>query len=369
MLALLFLMKGDHNNYNLLKSNVCNYYVNCKYPEKVKSFLKNHIIKNNILNTSWRSFSLVSATLNLLLTAFHDKNNKWFCLLSESCIPLKSIDDINCFLHNYKYSFFHLKTYDKHIYKTSQWWILNRKDVSILLKQTYYTKVKSIITKNNNLGTPDELYFLTYLLMNDNNYKFNSQMTTYVRFIETKKNYHPFTFNYLTKYDLKISKTCLFLRKCESNIELYKPKEILFITFVGKETYNYSVKNTINYNKICDIIVLSYDKYFIIKPFKQLIGHIKSGNNYKKVIFDFIKQYKSYFKQWNKIIFYPEYIYLKNLNLPSNIKYNYYCGNDIFLINSFKNKIWIKNNWFPKYKLSKVIKNKTQQYLKNHFNT
>ena len=69
-----------------------NIYVHYKTFDNLSDFLKSHIIPpSHIVSTNY--FHVVGAYMSILSWAYHhDPLNKWFCLLTESCVPVVSSD-------------------------------------------------------------------------------------------------------------------------------------------------------------------------------------------------------------------------------------------------------------------------------------
>ena len=258
-LALMFLTCDNHNqesiwNHFLEATSPKNYSVYChpKFPNQVtQKFLKLNIIPENI-KTNHADISLVKATILLLKYAYQDPENKYFILLSESCVPLYPFQDIFDFLnaHNKSYIYYHsgsLNEEDRQRWKKledrnfvslekflkqHQWMILNRELVKIILQHNY-------VNIFSQLYAPDEHYFINLLnkinpsLMD----KVINQMTTFVnwkdyevdtgiRYCHNGKAYQyrkirPKTYNYISTQNVLDAKAqgCLFFRKVSSDCD------------------------------------------------------------------------------------------------------------------------------------------------------
>ena len=138
-IAFLLLTYGDHIQFKNIKQflNKGNIYVHPKYPNQIKSYLKDYII-NNLVETQWGDISIVEAEINLLKKSFENTNNEWFILMSDTCYPLINYNNLLTSLNNINLSIFFLVGFfivkDVNIYKSSQFWILKRTDVEIILK-------------------------------------------------------------------------------------------------------------------------------------------------------------------------------------------------------------------------------------------
>jgi hypothetical protein len=178
-IAFCFLTMGDIHQLNVWKDffkgheNEYNIYIHPKFANKVSNSFKKYIIKKR-LDTKWGDISLVNATIELFRAAYKDPTNKFFVLISDSCIPLYNFD----FIYNYilstnsnicpimyfeppklKYRYTALKDINfipyKKFQKTSQWCIMKRDAVEFLIDQdNNYTDLYS------NMFAPDEHYFI-----------------------------------------------------------------------------------------------------------------------------------------------------------------------------------------------------------------
>lgn len=137
-----FFENVDENKYTI--------YIHYKSDATLKYFERFKL--KNCIPTKYADISLVAAQNVMFAEAMRDSDNKLFILLSNSCIPLKSFDEIYNAL-DAKFSYFHtwnpidsfprsLRTLmyieRKYIQKASQWSIINRKHVHILLTETEY---------------------------------------------------------------------------------------------------------------------------------------------------------------------------------------------------------------------------------------
>lgn len=320
--AFLFL---TYSNPNKKFSNIKNMYIHPKYPEYVNEKFKSFIIKN-LVKTEWGSYSIVDATLNLLKEAFQNEENKWFILLSEDSYPIYNKIKIKG-----NKSIFNFKNKYKDYWKTSQWWILKREDVKIIIdnEKKYLNKFSKRITD----GAIDEYYFLSILKWNNPNYEFIDMPVMYDKWLTNVIQKSPQYFNNLLKNDIKNIKNnnSLFIRKVLPNFSLkeYQTKDKLYIIFIGSET---DQENIIFDDKF-DIILIISIKLDLIK--KEIV---------KKAIYIINIVYKfhyetiisitneDYIKNWKIIIFTTEKFNINSHNkiekdkkqLPININNNKY---------------------------------------------
>jgi hypothetical protein len=114
--ALCFIINYEHilNKEHIWKEwiepnkDIINVYFYYKDLQKIKSnwILEHSIPQNYIVPTSY--FYVIPAYLSILNFAFkHDKENKWFCMLTDSCCPIISPAHFRqLFYKNYKKSIF-----------------------------------------------------------------------------------------------------------------------------------------------------------------------------------------------------------------------------------------------------------------------
>ena len=317
------------NMKEYIKNN--NLYIHPK--NKIDDKYKKYVIKN-IVQTEWCNYSIVQATLNLLSEAFKNKDNEWFFLLSQDSYPIydykEFINNFNQLHHNQ--SIFNYKDkidfQDKTYYKTSQWWILKRDDVQIILNNKYELDLKNVC--------PDEYYFLTILKWNNTNYKYTDAQIMYDVWLNNTIQKSPLMFNHILKHDLqKINKNkSLFIRKVTPtfNLNIYKPKKKLYVIYIGTET-----TQNIPVNDEFDIIILAAIKN--IDP-KIIERSIYIYNIIYKFLYETILSLcqEEYLKNWDLVIFTTEKFNLNNYNSLSKIKQKLPTKNLVFQNNNVENK-------------------------------
>lgn len=225
-IALCFLTYDNLSQPKLWKNFInpkYNIYIHNKY-DFTGEFQKYCI--DNKVETKWGNISLIKASLNLFKEAFKNKENKYFILLSDKCIPLYSPDNmynkikklnnnliITSDLNRNRYNLLADKTFfnENTFMKQSQWMLLKRKTVKFFINNNY-THIFG-----DNFDVPDEHYFINIIL------KFNipyiNKKITYINWKDesdlTKYRKFPKTYSKLTNEDIKnILKTnSLFMRK------------------------------------------------------------------------------------------------------------------------------------------------------------
>ncbi len=332
-IAFLLLTYDEHNKYknieNFLKNG--NIYVHAKNPSNVKSYLKDYIIKEYV-KTDWGKFGIVKAELKLLENAFKNKENKWFILMSNSCYPIVSYETLTKILNNNinsGLSFFNrfsdrdieftLENNNKiKLYKTSQFWILNRNDVKIILSNQ--NKYNNIFTKYNTKATADEYYFLTLLMNENKTYKYNDSSTTYVRWITYTNVTHPFVFNKLIQYDklqlttFNESKPIFFIRKISENFDFTNNimNNIVYIIFLDKKLDNELTDFYMDIN--FDLIILYTDygienekllekAYSILKIDYSFLFYSYGGRIEDIILDSFNLEYKNLLSNWTDVYY------------------------------------------------------------------
>jgi hypothetical protein len=235
------------------------------------------------------------------------------------------------------------------LYKTSQWFILTRKDTKILLdtRNKYKNYFLNLDIKN---VAYDEIYFLTVLYLENKNYTYNHFTNIYVRWLHPSK--HPIIFNKLTKNDKQFirEEKSLFIRKVTDSFRLKTKKTRLYIITIGYLTdqnyvNNFMIKNINRYDFIiCSLIEI--DKLIISN--KWLYYYYVYYSNYEKWIIDMCDNMinNKLFEKYNQgILFIPEVFNLYEINY----NLNNILDIDLFFDNYLLYEINDKNNKKGKY--------------------
>jgi hypothetical protein len=275
-------------------------YIHAKNPNNLDSYFKKYLIKN-LIETAWGDMSLVYATINLLEASIEDCD--YFYLISGDTYINKTpeIFDLSCFDLLKEYN---VKT-SIPIYKTSQWYGLNKQDAMTIIKTK--NKYKNIFYKVKLDGAYDENYFLTVLHREKHNYKYNIKKVMYVKWLDNVISKHPFIFNKLTECDLYLCRNSFFIRKCIDTFKINKTEtqDNLYIFYIGSET-NQDEITKVELNKIDYIIITSLDTNKIKKDILKNTFYIIP------IIWKFYEETKTSLTKdiivspWNKIIFFPE---------------------------------------------------------------
>jgi hypothetical protein len=343
-IAFLGLIYDNFVNYDyvmkfLLNGNI---YIHSKYPDKINKDLKKSLIPTQI-DTAWGSSSIVDATLELLKYAYEDKTNGWFILLSQDCYPIYSYEE---FLEKFnkikEKSSFNYINKTKNLWKTSQWWILTRKDVELIISNLnkYDIIIKNEIKKMmKTAGAYDELYFLSLLKRINTNYEYNNIQIMYDRWLSYTIQKSPVIFNKIFKDDLDEiqSKGSLFIRKVLDNfkLDIQQSKRKVYIITIGEGTD----QNNIIFKDDFDIIILTFI------DINKILPHIIKRSVYiYKVIYKFYYEtvldlsLDKHFNKWSIIIFTTETFNINNYNKIVKIKNSLPYKNFIFDTNKLKNK-------------------------------
>jgi hypothetical protein len=117
--ALCFIISYDHslNKEHIWRewvdsnADIINVYFHYKIYSKIRSpWIKEHVISAKyIADTTY--YHVVPAYMNILSYAHdHDPENQWFCMLTDSCVPIISPQHFrNLFFQNYDHSIFRWK--------------------------------------------------------------------------------------------------------------------------------------------------------------------------------------------------------------------------------------------------------------------
>lgn len=186
--------------------------------------------KARTITTDWCGEGLVWAFINMLKKGLRNEDNKYFCLLSGSCIPLfnfqktyKKIFSTKKARMSYERGYGNVFADRDDITNASQWCILNRKTATDLIRLrdkndkkakqfiSYMRKqyrdngvkvwLKRAIEKKDNTwvgNCPDETYPINWFIhLYGKNFRkyIKNQMTTYTYWNWAKSTSHPQTFD------------------------------------------------------------------------------------------------------------------------------------------------------------------------------
>jgi hypothetical protein len=138
--------------------------------------------------TKWGDYSLIRAQNLLLSHAMTDPQNSVMVMLSGTCAPIRNMEYIEKYLDP-RYSYFHQRPIDdiqrynrikkfikfKDFKKASQWCILNRKHIEILLNSDKY-----MYQTFKNVFCPDEHAYISTLIKQNKIDEIKDVMTTMV---------------------------------------------------------------------------------------------------------------------------------------------------------------------------------------------
>jgi Core-2/I-Branching enzyme len=261
-------------------ADIINVYFHYKNINSIKSkWIRQHCIPENIIQpTSY--YDVVPAYMAIMNFAHsHDEENKWFCLLTDSCVPIISpyefrhmfFEYSNKSIFNWKPSYWNveihrranLRYFDKSFRLANDpWFILTRKHINacnIFLK----TQPNSYSLICNG-GLANESIFAIMLkcagqLVSDSVIKESSTITDWSR-MQNPTSPYTFTFGSENENDVLIIERLLidnpysiFLRKVSPSF----PNEIIFEFWEKKIRHKDSIDWTF-YLKLIFVIFLSY---------------------------------------------------------------------------------------------------------------
>lgn len=250
--AFLALTSSSFNKEGLMSRFFCkdhldkyNLYIHNKFDIHNKYFQQFEIPSEYKVNTEWGKYSLVIATIRLLMYALRDPENQRFVLISESHCPLYNIEQtcslifkqypILSFSNQPKEQVWALNRFksliianSRHPFSeenakfVSQWFICNRQDAE------FFTKHEIKFRKyfhTNKLCFPDELYF--YLMANHfnipiqykNNCHFNWNLKTNQSLVDVGHRLKPKTYLKIKNRAIdtfREKSDCIFIRKVYS---------------------------------------------------------------------------------------------------------------------------------------------------------
>lgn len=239
-IAFLFLTYDDilHNKTKEFIENQP-VYVNAKVPDLINK--DKYIVKN--YPTEWGAKSIVDATIKLLELAYKN-GHEWYVLLAYDVYPLVSIDEFKQLMKFQTKSMFHVTRQYENEWKASQWWILCKHDVEIILNSRnkydeYLRKVNYMIKKKE--GAWDEVYFLSLLKYVNPTYSFLEYKTVYTEWMQNSVQSHPVTYNKILPFDLEKMKGSFFLRKTTPTFTMdpFPLNKRLVIKIYGTQSKNY----------------------------------------------------------------------------------------------------------------------------------
>lgn len=238
-IALCFLTYDNLSKPTLWKSllektdNKFNVYLHNKFTFQDNDTNFDKYCIDTIVPTKWGNISLIRATLKLFEAAFQNKENEYFVLLSDKCIPLYDLNTIyhkivsidkniisNSSSNNRRFSTFQDKDFfeESKFVKQGQFMILKRDSVKWFILNDY-THVFG-----EHFEAPDEHYFVN--LCEKFNISYLNKAVTYVNWDEGDKG-HPKEYFTLTEEDIKEIKNnsgyhnhVLFIRKINKDCKL-----------------------------------------------------------------------------------------------------------------------------------------------------
>ena len=290
-----------------------NVYIHPKEPKLIQEDFKPFVI-DSLVETKWGEASIVDATINLLKKSYLDENNRWFVLLSQDAYPLHSIDEFKKKIYGEK-SMFNLVNINGSLWKTSQWWILHRNDVRLILENDKeYRKIFTINKKSD--GAFDEFYFLSLLLWLDPTYNFINKKVMYDEFQEGTIQKSPKIFNKLIECDIKKISGSFFIRKVtpDFTLNVHKTKKDLRVVYIGTETEQQNILSVFSKDEF-DLFILSSIKIELIHP-----DILRRSICVIQIIYKFLLEtilslsYEKRLQSWDSILFTTEKYDLTNSN-------------------------------------------------------
>jgi hypothetical protein len=277
-----------------------------------------------LIETKWGESSIIDATIKLLTDSYNSEENMWFVLLSQDSYPLYSFETFATKINRMTQgnaSIFNLINENNGISKTSQWWILHRKDVKTILENdSAYRKVFKMGKKSD--GAFDEFYLLSLLRWVDSSFFFINKKVMYDDFQEGTIQKSPKLFNKLITYDKNKIKDSdsLFIRKVSSSftMKLYETKRKLFVLNIGTETEQLKILENIKSDT--DLIILSSIKLEHIHN-DIIVKSICTIQIIHNFLLDSILSLCSsdYIKVWDSILFTTEKYDLSNVYFLENL--------------------------------------------------
>jgi hypothetical protein len=237
--------------------DIINVYFHYKNINKIKSnWIKKHAIPEKLIQqTSY--YHVVPAYMSILSYAYnHDKENMWFCMLTESCVPIISPDKFRMLFYNYAeksvikcYPSYwnvdlhrraNLKYLTKEYHLANEpWFTLTRSHVKKMM--LYAIVNQNTYNKINEGGLSNESIFAIILKSYNeltNNYTHINESSTIADWFRMSSPTSPYLFEELNdeNYDvicklLKENKYAMFLRKVNVEFPDDTIKQIMYEDF------------------------------------------------------------------------------------------------------------------------------------------
>uniref|UniRef100_A0A6C0HRU5 Glycosyltransferase n=1 Tax=viral metagenome TaxID=1070528 RepID=A0A6C0HRU5_9ZZZZ len=214
--------------------DIINIYFHTKNSLVKSSWIRKHCIPiSYVKETTY--FHIVPALMSLLSYAYKDKENRWFCFLTDSCIPLVSPEEFRkLFFQYYEYTIFrwYIPNWNVQFHKRANlyklpkhyqlandpWFVISRVDalycLSFVKNQMYKMIIDGIIA-NESIFAIALLHFRRLkMVINTSSSicdwgRMSSPTSPYIFLEDTKEN-----IDYITK--VKKNKYAMFLRKVHS---------------------------------------------------------------------------------------------------------------------------------------------------------
>jgi len=248
-------------------------YFHYNYKNLIQSsWIKKHVIPRQYLrNTSY--YNVVPALMSLLSFAYKDTSNKWFCLLTDSCVPMISPKEFRLrFFQYYSYTIFRWYTPNwniqyqnranlsqlpkKYHLANDPWFIITRQDVFCCLKFTktkmYETIIKGIIANESVFAIA-----IAYFSRLQNVINKSSTLCDWTRMSSPTS---PYIFKLNNENDKKyiLENDAIFLRKIHNSFPDKILEDIIYSSFKRKKIKNLNIlyRSTISYWWIVFFIII-----------------------------------------------------------------------------------------------------------------
>ncbi len=230
--------------------------VNSKTPKWLK---KNKV---RTIKTDWCGDNLVFAFIQMLREALKDKNNRFFVLLSGTCIPLHNTETTyDMIVSDPRSKINYEKIYSTEFYKASQWVILNRENARDVIRlrdrsdkeaKKYLSYMRATEDQHDYYhggGCADETYIINWLIHLNKLSELLRYGTTYTAWSDRDMN-HPIIFNkrnILNHEDNMRRERCIFARKFKDELGTYMNRQNKRIVVkkelagrLGNQMFNYA---------------------------------------------------------------------------------------------------------------------------------
>ena len=281
--------------------DIINVYFHYKDINLIKSqWIKLYTIPPKIIqNTSY--YNVVPAYISLLSYAYeHDKENVWFCLLTDSCVPIISPEKFRqMFFNHYQASIIKCRPayWNITIHRRANLWLLSKEywlanDHWFTLCRDHVTKCLLFLTVKTNIYTQinmgglanESIFAIILQTFNEltNTKRLINESSSVSDWTRMSSPTSPYLFKEATDENINIicnllkeNKYTMFLRKVHKNFPDSAIKQIMNTDFGHTYSNQAKQKNSSSYNYFYFFGLLLVSTYFITGFFTEIFMNTK----------------------------------------------------------------------------------------------